>query len=244
MYKRLFHSIVIIAALAAAMSFKPAGNTKLTIRFENYVGNKPLIFDTVFYKNELAQSYTVSMFKYYVGNFHLLNKHGQEFVSKGYFLINQEDSGSMQISINNIPPGEYNAISFTLGVDSVDNCSGAQSGALDPVNGMFWSWNSGYIFLKMEGISPVSKSTGKRFEFHIGGYKAPNNCIRVIHLKLKHPIKIGEEDNNIVKIKADVNHLFSAPHPVDFSKMSSVTDFHNASAIADNYSSMFSVMDK
>ena len=126
MYKKVFHSVFIMAALVAAMSFIPPGNASLTIRFKNYVADKPLIFDTFLYKNKLGQSYTISMFKYYVGNIHLKNIQGREFISKGYFLINQEDSGSMQINIDNIPSGEYNAISFTLGVDSIDNCSGAQ----------------------------------------------------------------------------------------------------------------------
>jgi len=171
----------------------------------------------------------------------LKNSEGYEFISQGYFLINEEDKSSLQITIDSIPKGEYNTISFTLGVDSVDNCSGAQSGALDPVNGMFWAWNSGYIFLKMEGISSASNSTGKRLEFHIGGYKAPNNCIKLIHLKLKHAIKTGE--NNLLEIKADANHLFSDSTPVDFSKISSVTDFHNAKAIADNYCTMFSIIE-
>jgi hypothetical protein len=161
------------------------------------------------------------------------------FISKGYFLINQEERGSMQVTIDSIPAGVYSAISFTLGVDSVDNCSGAQTGALDPVNGMFWAWNSGYIFLKMEGISSVSNSTGKRLEFHIGGYKELNNCIKKINLELKQT-----NSNGVIDIKADLNHLFSSPNPVDFSKLSSVTDFHNAKTMADNYSAMFSVMDE
>ena len=241
MLKKLFHTILIIAALVAAMSFTPPGNTKLIIRFENYVGDMPLKLDSASYKNSFGQSYNISMFKYYVGNFHLKNSEGYEFISQGYFLINEEDKSSLQITIDSIPKGEYNTISFTLGVDSVDNCSGAQSGALDPVNGMFWAWNSGYIFLKMEGISSASNSTGKRLEFHIGGYKAPNNCIKLIRLNLKHAIKTGE--NNLVEIKADANHLFSGSTPVDFSKISSVTDFHNAKAIADNYCTMFSIIE-
>jgi len=243
MVRKLVYSILYIAALVAAMSFSPPPNGKLLIHFENYVDDALLKLDSATYKNSLGQTYKVTMFKYYVGNFHLMNLAGKEFVSAGYFLINQDDESSMQIKLDNIPEGKYTSVSFTLGVDSADNCSGAQSGALDPVNGMFWAWNSGYIFLKMEGISSVSNSTGKRLEFHIGGYKEPNNCIRKIQLKFNNPLKIGEGNTGVVEIKADVNHLFSDPDPVDFSKLSSVTDFHNAKAIADKYSTMFSIMD-
>ena len=243
MLRKIINGISFIAVLVAAMSFIPPANTKLTIRFHNYAGESPLIFDSISYKNQLGQPYRVTMFKYYVGNFHFKNSEGGEYISKGYFLINQEEQGSTQISIDNIPTGMYSTISFTLGVDSIDNCSGAQAAALDPVNGMFWAWNSGYIFLKMEGISPASNSTGRRLEFHIGGYKEPNNCIKIIQLTLKHSINIGETTNEVIDIKADINHLFSSPNPVDFSKISSVTDFHNARAVANNYSTMFSVVE-
>ena len=243
MVRKLVNSILCIAALVAAMSFIAPKNGKLIIQFENYVGDKPLVYDSVSYKNIFGQTYKVTMFKYYVGNFDLKNKQGKEFISHGYFLINHDDTNSMQITFDSIPDGEYNAIGFTLGVDSIDNCSGAQSGSLDPVNGMFWAWNTGYIFLKMEGISPSSNSTGKRLEFHIGGYKEPNNCIRKIELKFKNPINVSEGNNNVVKIKTDASQLFSGHNLVDFSKLSSVTDFHNAKNIADNYSTMFSVIE-
>lgn len=243
MQRRLFYTIFFIAALVAAMSFRSTDNNKLILQFENYVGDEPLMFDSLSYKNSFGQSYNVSMFKYYVGNFKLTNSKGLEFVSTGYFLINQEDITSMRVTIDSIPKGEYNVISFTLGVDSIDNCNGAQSGALDPINGMFWSWNTGYVFLKMEGKSPASNSTAKQLEFHIGGYKEPNNCIRIIRLQLKQSIKIGGEENGIIKIKADLSHLFSGANPVDFSKLSSVTGFRDAKIIADNYFSMFSVIE-
>jgi hypothetical protein len=34
----------------------------------------------------------------------------------------------------------------------------------------------------------------------------------------------------------------NTPTTIDLSKLSSVTDFHNATTIADNYSDMFSIM--
>ncbi len=240
MVRKLVYSILCIAALAAAMSFTAPKCGKLIIQFDNYVGDKPLKLDSVSYTNSLGQSFSVTLFKYYVGNFHLKNLKGKEFISHEYFLINQDDKNSLKITLENIPSGEYDTISFTLGVDSVDNCSGAQSGALDPVNGMFWAWNTGYIFLKMEGISPASNSTGKRLEFHIGGYKEPNNCICTIRLVSPAIVEVSGNLPAKLLLAADLSRMFSSDTPVDFSKISSVTDFHNAKTIANNYSTMFS----
>ncbi|HXP53201.1 MAG TPA: MbnP family protein, partial [Bacteroidia bacterium] len=121
------------------------------------------------------------------------------------------------------------------------NCSGAQSGALDPVNAMFWEWNTGYIFMKMEGKSPVSKSPGNLLEFHIGGYRTPYNCIRTVTLKLSQQLNITKNRTEALTIKTNLAELFKTPTTIDFSKLSSVTDFHNATTIADNYRDMFSI---
>jgi hypothetical protein len=238
--RKVSQIILSIAVLVAAMSFKAEPGTSLTMHFENYVGTDLLKLDSGTYKNELGQPYTVSKFKYYIGNIHLKNKNGKEYISSEYFLINEEEPASKQISLSNVPDGEYTSISLILGVDSLHNCSGAQEGALDPVNAMFWAWNTGYIFLKMEGKSPLSKSPGDLLEFHIGGYKTPNNCMRTITLNLKSMnISVGKTAS--INIRTDLSELFKTPTSIDFSKLSSVTDFHNATTIADNYKDMFSI---
>ena len=130
-----------------------------------------------------------------------------------------------------------------IGVDSLHNCSGAQSGVLDPINGMFWTWNTGYIFMKLEGKSPASKSPGHIFEYHIGGYKEPTNFIRTASLTFsKEPMRINPDKATSIYIKTDVSKILNGHDQIDFSKMSSVTDFHNSDKIADNYKNMFSII--
>ncbi len=129
-------------------------------------------------------------------------------------------------------------------MDSARNCSGIQSGALDPVNGMFWTWNTGYIFFKLEGRAAASHSTGNTIEYHIGGYKAPANCIRHVTLAFPFPMKLMPEEKIAaeIRIKADAAEVLAKPTAIDFSTLSSVTDFHNADTIADNYADMFSLL--
>jgi len=233
-----------MATLWVAMSFttrsysKLAGKGKLVIHFRNYVGDKEMKLDSNIYTNDAGQPFSVTNFKYYVGNFQLRKSDGKEFVSNEYFLIKEDDESSKQIILENIPEGEYVSCNFILGVDSIHNCSGAQSGALDPANGMFWAWNTGYIFMKLEGKSSASNAPGHIFEFHIGGYKSPANCIRTISLNTH--LSILNEKTTSIELKADAAEVMKTPATVDLSKLSSVTDFHNATTIADNYSDMFS----
>ncbi len=231
-----------MATVSVAMSFvaRPAGGA-LTIAFEHYVGNKVLQLDSATYMNDLGQPFTITKFKYYIGNVHLKKKDGSEVVFGDYFLVDEEEDASKKIRMD-LPAGDYTGIEFIVGVDSLHNCSGAQSGALDPVNAMFWTWNTGYIFLKLEGKSPASKSAGNVFEYHIGGYKAPANCIRHVSLNFDQPMVMENMSSKELRLKTDAAEILKTPTTIDISKLSSVTDFHNAATIADNYADMFSVM--
>lgn len=207
----------------------------------HFVGNTPLKLDSLDYKNELGQSFRVTKFKYYIGNIILKQSSGNKFISKEYFLIDEEEEDSKQLILENVPSGNYSFIEFIVGVDSLHNCSGAQSGALDPINAMFWAWNSGYIFLKLEGNSPSSRSPGHIFEYHIGGYKHPDYCIRKISLPITKNGPFENIKTQTINLKVDLLELLKTPTNIDFEKLSSVTDFHNATTFADNYKDMFSI---
>ncbi|HEY0031384.1 MAG TPA: MbnP family protein [Bacteroidia bacterium] len=214
----------------------------LSIAFDHYVDSLLLSLDSTVYKNALGQTYVLTNFKYYISNITLHKAEGKEYKSNDYFLVQEDENKTKHIDLNNIPKGEYTSISFTIGVDSLHNCSGAQSGALDPVNTMFWAWNTGYIFLKLEGKAVASASPGHIFEYHIGGYKAPNNCIRNITLPFSKPLQMEEHKSTDLHVKVNVAELFRTPLDVDFTSLSTVTDFHNATRIADNYQDMFSII--
>lgn len=79
----------------------------------------------------------------------------------------------------------YNRIRFYTGIDSLTNVSGAMGGDLDPVKGMYWTWQSGYINFKAEGRSTASTHPGKEFQLHLGGYEGPYNTLRQVTLSVE-----------------------------------------------------------
>lgn len=238
-YIKFIIGIFILSAFSCSLKAQKTGKLSLTI--SHVVGSQPLKLDSVHYKNSLDQDFSVSKFKYYIGQIQLKQANGKTFHSNSYFLINEDEQESKHIQLENVPYGNYTSISFLLGVDSLSNCSGAQSGALDPINGMFWAWNSGYIFLKLEGTSTASPHPAKIIEYHIGGYKQPSQCIRTIQLPFEEMTM--NEKNSIISLslRADVSKILSSESKIDFKTHSSVTDFHNATLIAGNYKNMFSV---
>jgi hypothetical protein len=217
---------------------KTANQGNLILHFNNMVNGAALkLNDTAaVYQNANGDSYTITTFKYYVSNVVLTDEGGKATnLPDSYYLINAADSLSLNPQINNIPAGKYKAISFTIGVDSARNFAGAQTGALDPAHGMFWSWNSGYIFLKMEGESAQSKAKLHKLTFHIGGVKQPHNTIRAFSQTLDEPLVIAANKTAEMNIETNAAALFKGKTTIDFSKLSFTMGGANSVLVADNY---------
>lgn len=240
--------IIAVFALAPLFGFSQKSKKNpegITLNFQHFVGDKLLVLDDSIYTNSLNQTYTITKFNYYIGQIHLIKEDGKEFVINNHFLISEDEEkqNSKKIVVEKIPAGKYTSIRFILGVDSLHNCSGAQSGALDPINTMFWTWNTGYIFMKLEGKSTFSSAIGNTLEYHIGGYKNPTNCIRTIFLPFAKPLVIEKKSMTEINFKTDLSEILKAPTTIDFTKTPTVNTLLNATIIADNYADIFKVID-
>ena len=116
---------------------------------------------------------TITRFRFYAGHFELF--HGGRAVHRhdAYHLIDAADPKTLSLDLGLTSAETIDSVVFTLGVDSLTNVSGAMAGDLDPIKGMYWTWNSGYINLKLEGTSPGSPYASRAFELHLGGYMPP-----------------------------------------------------------------------
>lgn len=127
----------------------------------------PFLMNTELIHPMLGEDLTIETFRYYISNVKLQSTTGDWVIlPESYYLVDASQSTIMDLP--DIPGGTYTAIQMTYGVDSLRNVSGAQSGALSPSQGMFWSWNTGYIMLKAEGTSTASLDG--TFAFHLGGF--------------------------------------------------------------------------
>jgi hypothetical protein len=190
----------------------------------------------------------VQQFKYYVSAIRVsgerAEREGGESVSgreeevllKEAHLVDEGDSSSLVLHLST-DLGDMRTISFVVGVDSLANTGGVQGGDLDPMLGMFWTWNTGYVYARLEGESDSAHSPAHRFTWDIGGYKDPSNALRTVTLTLG-----GAGDKKIICITADVLKWFDGKSPVH---LVSSPGCHQPGAlamrIADNYSTMFSV---
>lgn len=232
----------------------PAKNTgSVVFEFDARVGTQNLQLGSGTYKNSLNQDFSVDVLRYYISNIKLKKAEGtiyedpmSEDGSKGYYLIDDSDPVSTFIELKNVPAGSYTEAEFTIGIDATRISEGAQTGALDPAHGLFWSWNSGYIFMQFEGTSPVSTEDDDAIMYHVGGYKTdPANAMLVNNIKVKSitfggdEAKVSPKTEPEIHIIIDVLKFFEGDKTIDFSTAGQCHMPSCGSGIAANYVNTF-----
>jgi hypothetical protein len=112
----------------------------------------------------------------------------------------------MIIVLESVPLEEYEAISFMFGVDSTRNVSGAQTGALSPSNAMFWSWTTGYIMIKAEGLSP--QSPFGNFSFHLGGFTGSDKAVHTVTQDFTQNVNVSPSSNHTAYLRVNPARLW------------------------------------
>jgi hypothetical protein len=244
------HLILVCLSLVLAISSckdkkedTPSPNTNPgSIKIEmNHVWNNIAFSLNTDYTTNLGQVVNINKFKYYISNISLKKSDGTYYnIPDSYYLIDGSTSQTL-FELTNIPAADYTGIKMMIGVDSARNVSGAQTGALDPANNMFWTWSSGYIMLKMEGSSP--SASGGSFTFHNGGYAGSNAVQRWFEDDFASDVAdINAETSHTVDMRINVAEFFTGPTDLDLSVLSfNMATGSTASAIADRYSDMIEV---
>ncbi len=224
---------------------------ELSVEFDNIVGGSDLQLNTGSYTNAAGEAFKVTKLKYYVSNFSLTNTNGTTYTvpqDSCYFLIDESDETTHE-PILKVPEGEYKTLSFTLGVDSLRNTMdiSQRTGSLDPTTtaaDMYWSWNSGYIFFKMDGTSPAITSMGGVFQYHVGGFggyssPTPNN-LKTFTLDLTSrgipKVKTGKETN--IHLMVDILQVLNGSTNMSFATTSMIHSPAAGIPLSNNYANM------
>ncbi|MBA3900572.1 MAG: hypothetical protein H0X62_10240 [Bacteroidetes bacterium] len=240
----LIFTALIFISFSSCKKKKEEGESNASIQMANYFDAEVLNLNGKTYKTAKGDEVSITTFDYYISNIQLNAADNSAYVEKeSYHLLKTSDAATLKFSLSEIPVNEYVSITFTIGVDSIRNVSGAQTGALDPAHGMFWTWNSGYIMAMLEGTSPQSTMAGNLFQFHIGGFAGENNVLKRITLEFPSPLKIEKGKTPTLNLKADAAQWFKSPNNIDLS-ITNNCQMPGACAktIAGNYANMFSVI--
>lgn len=232
--------------------YNPSVKAPLSIEFDNVVGSSDLQLNTGSYTNGSGETFNITKLKYYISNVVLTRTDGSVYTvpqDDSYFLVDESDEATHEAELS-VPEGEYKTVQFVLGVDSLRNTMdvGQRTGVLDPTGAgadMYWTWNSGYIFFKMEGTSSAVPAPGTEFMYHIGGFggytSATINNIKTITLDLTSrgvpKVKSGKSTN--IHLFVDVMKMFDAGSHVSIAANPMVMFAPYSTTIAGNYATMF-----
>ena len=253
-------TVTLTAGFLACQTNEPqaAEPGEFSLYFFAVAGGQPLKLGST-YQNASGESFTPTTFNYFVSNIRLTRTDGTDYVvpqDNSYFLVRQADSTSSKINLKDVPAGDYKALSFVLGVDSLRSTMDVskRTGVLDPAgdhtsaSGMYWSWNSGYIFMKLEGTSPAAPvdATGKNnFRYHIGFFggrdtKTINN-LKIIGIPFGADVlTVARNRTAGVQVRTDVLKVFDGATPISIKAYPEVMVSPYSVNVANNYATMFS----
>jgi len=132
--------------------------SEVTMKINFRYGSQPLVYDQE-YTYDTDKKIKIELVKFYISKPALRNAAG-DWVPFGseYFLV---DLGHPTFSAGKMPVGNYSAIRFGVGVDNSRNIQSDPQAIpatdypndhpLNAASDMYWSWATGYIFVKVEG---------------------------------------------------------------------------------------------
>jgi uncharacterized repeat protein (TIGR04052 family) len=201
-------SLLLALAGAVATPSHPAVADSLvpvTLRLRAVVGDAPFTCGTSYPGIGTSKAtITASDFRFYVHNVRLVNAKGdtvraalqakEPWQDSDVALVDFEDgTGSCTNGTPEVhpevtvlaPKGSYTGAAFTLGVPFARNHGdlAAQTGPLS-LSRLFWSWNGGYKFLRIDMRATVGDSSATGWVIHLGstgctgeaGAKSPTSC--------------------------------------------------------------------
>lgn len=248
--------IIILSACKkdSIITYNTAQKGIIFVEFDHIVSSSDLQLNTGSYTNSSNEPYKVTKLKYFVSNFYFTNMDGTIYTvpqDSSYFLIDESDINRHRAGFK-IPEGEYKSVGFTLGVDSLRNTMDISKRANDLditsiANDMYWTWNSGYVFFKLEGNSSVVTGMGNVFQYHIGGFggyhSSTANNLKNISLNLSErgnaKVKASKPLGVNVHLMVDINKIFTGANTISLASTSMVHSIASGILIAANCIHLF-----
>lgn len=140
------------------------------LMINSVVGSQPFAFNQTFQINGVATSFTTAQF--YLSGIEIGDDEAMEPL--GTYLLVKANQTTYEVG--DIKAGHKHMLKLAVGVDSASNFLDPTTYASDhplapKAPSMHWSWNSGYIFLRLEGnVDTDGDGTPETpFEYHVGG---------------------------------------------------------------------------
>lgn len=215
----------IIAVISCKKPVEEAENGKLNIAFSFMVDDQHFISDTLYYQNAAGNLYEVNEIKFFISNIYLHKSNGDSIQIKENNSIHYVDDAISSTLLwrikDDIPYGNYAAISFTFGLSPEKNISNAFVNP--PESNMAWPrvLGGGYHYMMING-KWLTDSTRSVFHFHtgIGQIREEGEIVDFVHnhfqVHLPHSQFTITETPTTLNLSMNINNWFTSPNDYDF----------------------------
>lgn len=226
-----------------------SGNGNLVLKFDNIYNENDFAFNTP-YNNSNGEIIKANKLKYIISNIRLTKEDGSLFTipkSESMFIVNEANSESTFITLQNVPASNYNGITFGIGVDQAQFNTGADGQgnflALAQSENMLWTWAAGYRFLVFEGVFTTSTNTTENpFRIHTGQTSESYNYTET-QLNLTSNALVRETITPQIHIMVDFKHILDGANKNDLANASGgdIMGGSKLTEISNNIPDMFSI---
>lgn len=221
--KKLKHAwfiwIVVLLSISGCDPNPDPAPPIVNIHFKSYFGNTS--FDgTKVYQDGLGHRIRIDYFYTYFSNIKLIKSDGSAILVKDFALFNMDSDPVLSL---NIESSEIARIEFAIGIPEeynkdVDPTTYANSHPLSVQGsqGMFWTWNTGYIFSKMEGKADLTGTEGASLTNPFAYHAGDDPLYRT--LSFEKPFTIAANESQDIIVSFHLDEIFNnADDPIDVS---------------------------
>ena len=181
------------------------------------------------YRTSAGENFSITRVSYFVSDLTLQRADGSwlELSNQVAWLDLGQNRDSFWL--DHLTPGEYQTVRFSIGLsprlnhESITNFPAGS--ALNPdVNGLYWGWQGGYIFMALEGLWRNAAGEMDGWAYHLA---RDTNCTSVslaANLNLTNQTKL--------ELAFDLGTLLNAPRPLSFAKDGSSTHSRDGDLVA------------
>lgn len=213
---------IVALMILSVILFASCDNTPepgdVTISLKQTVGDKDFVLDQMIYQTNAGHPFSISRLRYYLSDFTLHNSNSEEnnYHKEMYHLYDKENPDSYQFTLEAVPAGTYDKITFTFGLDDEKNVDDGLDNTVANQN-MIWPipGDHGYHYMKYEGrYDSLGTGVIKNFNTHLGATQNNQNYFNVT-IDLPSKIKVDNNTWNI-DLNMDLLEWYQNPNDYDF----------------------------
>jgi hypothetical protein len=178
--KSYIFSILTLVMLFVFSSCKKDEKATIVLSFKGKVGNENLLLRNSKFSPGNGSKVNIETLKFYLSNIILIKEDNTEVLLKDVAFIDFENNHTSNTNngetiVIETDAGNFKGIKMSFGVDNTKNNADptvyTEDEPLSIYKGMHWSWNTGYIFMKLEGkfdTNTTANILSQDYLFHTG----------------------------------------------------------------------------